>query len=138
MSWWRANYRHNVEGDYDDDAKMRRGFSITKYFENEVWDWIHTISYGCTKFVDPKEDVNRRQLDSLILQVCLCYKRYDGQKWTSPLLTALANNEELPTTTEGTTFPIADPLLLYSYNVIDNLGYFGMPNYTAMEEIWKM
>ena len=124
-------------GNYDEDAKRRRGFSITKYFENETWDWIHTISSGCTKFVDSSEDVNYRQVNYLILQVCLYYKYYDTRGWTSPLLTALENNEPLPTTTTGTMIPAAAPGGLSNYKIIDNLGNFGMKDYDAMEEVWK-
>ena len=137
VSWWHTNYRLNVQGDYDEDAKLRRGFSITKYFENETWDWIHTISSGCTKFVDPGEDVNYRQINYLILQVCLYYKHYDTQGWTSPLLTAMENNQPLPTTTGGTMILPADPGKLSNYKVIDNLGSFGMKDYDTMEEVWK-
>ena len=138
VSWWHYNYRHNVQGDYDEDAKMRRGFSITKFFENETWDWIHTISYGCTKFVHPSEDVNYRQLNYLILQVCLYYKYYNpDDSWESPLLFHLARNEPLPTTREGQDIAPAEPGQLSNQKVIDNMGNCGMANYDTMEAIWK-
>ena len=138
VSWWHTNYRHNVQGDYDEEEKLRRGFSITKWFENDTWNWVHTISSGCTKFVNPAEDVNYRQINYLILQVCLYYKYYNPDTaWTSPLLVALENNEPLPTTTKGTMIPAAGPGGLSNYKIIDNLGNFGMRNYDTMEEVWK-
>ena len=87
--------------------------------------------------VDPDEDVKYGQLNYLILQVCLYYKYYDTRGWTSPLLTALENNEPLPTTTKGTMIPAAAPGKLSNYKVIDNLGNFGMDDYNTMEEVWK-
>ena len=102
-----------------------------------MWEWIHTISHGCTKFVHPSEDVNQRQFNYLILQARLYYRHYGSEKWESPLLRHLAQNEPIPTTLEGQDISRAARGQLSNYKVIDNLGNFGMQNYDTMGEIWK-
>ena len=116
---------------------MERGYRITRYFENEVWDYVQTMSYGLTRFIHPEEDVNYRQLNYLILQTCLYYKHYDTRHWISPLLHALEENKELPTTTEGKTIRPVETGETSNYDVIDNMGDFGMPHYSTMEKLWK-
>ena len=133
--WWHRNYR--TAGNYSADEKIERGYRITRYFEKETWDYVHSISHGCTKFVDPDADVNYRQLNYLILQTCLYYYHYDTRHWESPLLIALKNNDELPTTTEGKTIAEALPENTSNYDVIDNMGDFRMPNYPTMERLWN-
>ena len=95
------------------------------------------MSYGLTKFVHPEQDVNYRQLNYLILQTCLYYKHYDSRHWISPLLKALDEDEPVPTTLEGRTIrPVRDGETS-NYDVIDNMGDFGMPYYCTMEKLWK-
>ena len=80
--WWRKNYRMvNV---YTEADKFEKGYRITKLFENETWEYMHGISHGLTKFVAPSEDVNYRQLNYLILQMCNYYLDYDTRHWKSP------------------------------------------------------
>ena len=67
----------------------------------------------------------------------LYYRHYDSERWESPLLRHLAQNEPIPTTLEGQDISPAAPGQLSNYKVIDNLGNFGMQNYGTMEEIWK-
>ena len=55
----------------------------------------------------------------------------------SPLLTALAENTALPTTTEGKTIPPAKDGETSNYDVIDNMGNFGMKYYDTMDKLWK-
>ena len=117
--------------------RIQKGFEITRYFVNDMWDYIHLISHGCTKFVDPSEEVNHRELNYLILQVCNYYYIYDTREWKRPLLEALENNQELPTTTEGRTIPAAGDGCASNYDVIDNMGDFSMPHYETMENLWK-
>ena len=116
---------------------MELEYQITRYFENETWENILTMSYGLTRFIHPDEDVNYRQLNYLILQTCQYYKDYDSRGWISPLLKALEENKELPTTTEGKTIPRVVDGQLSNYEVIDNMGNFGMPYFSTMEKVWK-
>ena len=95
------------------------------------------MSCGLTRFIHPEEDENYRQLNFLILQTCLYYKHYDTRAWVSPLLTALEKNEELPTTTEGKTIAPSKEGETSNYDVIDNMGTFGMRYYDTMESLWK-
>ena len=135
VGWWHRNYR--TEGNYTEDEKVEQGYQITRYFENETWENILTMSYGLTKFIHPDEDVNYRQLNYLILQTCQYYKHYDSRHWISPLLTALGDNKELPTTTEGKTISPVKAGQTSNYDIIDNMGDFGMARFSTMEKLWK-
>ena len=43
----------------------------------------------------------------------------------------------MPTTTEGKTRPPVKSGETSNYDVIDNMGDFGMPYYSTMEKLWK-
>ena len=133
--WWHENYR--MVNLYSEAEKMEKGYRITKLFENETWEYVHGISHGLTKFVAPSEDVNYRQLNYLILQTCNYYHKYDSRHWKSPLLQALEDNAPLPTTTAGEDIPPTAEGDTTNYDIIDNLGTSGMPNFRTMEEGWK-
>ena len=50
---------------------------------------------------------------------------------------ALEDNKELPTTTEGKTIPPIKDGETSNYDVIDNMGDFGMKYYDTMDKLWK-
>ena len=52
-------------------------------------------------------------------------------------MTALEENQELPTTTEGKTISPSKEGETSNYDVIDNMGTFGMKYYDTMENLWK-
>ena len=53
------------------------------------------------------------------------------------LIKALDENEPLPTTTEGKTVPPTKDGETSNYDVIDNMGSFGMKYYDTMDKLWK-
>ena len=69
--------------------------------------------------------------------MCKYYHEYYTRHWKSPLLSALENNEPLPTTTEGEFIPSTTEGEPKNYDIIDNFGTSGMPNFQTMEEAWE-
>ena len=49
----------------------------------------------------------------------------------------MENNEPLPTTTEGEFIPPTTEGEPKNYDIIDNLGTSGMPNFQTMEQAWE-
>ena len=72
--------------------------ALANYLDEDGWNYINGISHGCTKFVDPDEIVEHKELNCLILQACNYDEKVDKSKWTSPLLTDLRQNRRIPTT----------------------------------------
>ena len=105
--------------------------------DEDGWNYINGISHGCTKLVSPDEIAERKELNYLILQACHYYELADKEKWTSPLLTALRNNQQLPTTTEGKIIAPSAQNQITNYQAIDTMVDFGAPKTNTMEEAWQ-
>ena len=86
--------------------------------------------------MNPDEIAEHRELNYLILQACNYYELADKERWTSPLLTAMRNNEALPTTTTGKIIAPASPNQVSNYQAIDTMVDFGTKKTNTMEEAW--
>ena len=75
-------------------------------------------------------------MNYLIIQACNYYELADKEKWTSPLLTALRENQELPTTTSGKTTRPANPDEASNYQAIETLIDFETKKVRCMQEAW--
>ena len=86
--------------------------------------------------VDPNEIAERKELNYLILQACNYYELADKDKWTSPLLNALRENQALPTTKAEQFISPASLHHVPNYQAIDTMVVFGTKKMNNMEETW--
>ena len=118
------------------ERKKELTFELANYLDEDGWNYINAISHGCTKLVDPGTIVEHKELNYLILQACNYYELVDKEKWTSPLLTALRENREIPTTTDGTIIAAAKEGDVPNYEAIDTMVSFGTTKHENMEQAW--
>ena len=131
--WWhRKNRTYTM---MNEDRAEALKYELAGYLDEDGWNYINGISHGCTKLVDPKEFVEHKEVNYLILQACNYYEKIDAEKWQSPLLVALRTNQPVPTTTGG-TIPPSTSGQVTNYQAIDTMVQFGSSKLNNMEEAW--
>ena len=89
--------------------------------------------------MDPGEIVEHKELNYLIIQACNYYELADKDKWISPLLVALRENQEVPTTTSGKRIAAAKEGEVSNYYAIETMMGFGTKQslITKLEDAWR-
>ena len=118
-----------------EEEKETLQYTLATYLDQDGWNYINGISHGCTKLVDSEDVVEHKEVNYLILQACNYYEKVDAEKWQSPLLVALRNNQPVPTTTGG-TIPPSTSGQVTNYQAIDTMVQFGSSKLNNMEEAW--
>ena len=86
--------------------------------------------------MDPGEIVEHKELNYLIIQACNYYELADKNKWTSPLLVALRENRELPTTNPERMIAAAREGEVSNYYAIETMIDFGTKRIKNLEDAW--
>ena len=118
----------------NEDRAEALKYELACFLDEDGWNYINGISHGCTKLVDPKEFVEHKEVNYLILQACNYYEKIDAEKWQSPLLVALRENRAVPTT-KGEIPPSGEGQVT-NYQAIDTMVSFGCSKTTNMEQAW--
>ena len=123
VRWWHRTNRTYTTTNSERQKELQ--FELANYLDEDGWNYISGISHGCTKFVDPAEVVEHKELNYLILQACNYYEQADKEKWTSPLISAMRENRALPTTNSEKHIPPATPNCVPNYQAVDTMVDFG-------------
>ena len=139
IRWWHATMRTNTKKSAEEKETLK--YALATYLDKDGWNYINGLSRGCTTFVGPGDVDEYKEINYLILQACNYYEQVDSEHWTSPLLTALRENKQIPlTSSEGTTFrdPADETKTMSNYDCIDYMIAFGATKTGLMESIWKL